>query len=122
MDYLLLGGVTLLIGCGVVALLLERPAQLDERAAADPENGPAARRMGRSRRPRCGQGDTPPSAHRHASLGPGSTLLSPAVPDRHKVIPLGCRDESPVDAAPPYSPQELRDLLERRPPASPRVW
>jgi hypothetical protein len=122
MEYLLLVSVTLLLGCGVVALVLERPAQLDERAAAGPENGPAARRVGRSGRPRCGQADTTPSAQRHASLRPGSTLLSPAVPDRHKVIPLDCRGESPVGAAPPYSPQELRDLLEQRPPASPRVW
>jgi len=119
MEYLLLASVTLLIGCCVVALVLEPPAQIG--SSADPQKGPGARRTDQSRRSRRGRTAMTPSVPSRALDSTGPERLPPAVSTRREAIPLVSQGDSAVDEAPPYSPQELRNLLERRPPASPRA-
>src|SRR5512137_2829926 len=121
MEYLLLAGVTLLIGCCVVALVLEPPARIDQRFSADPHKGSRVRRSEQSRRSRRGRMTMTPSVPSPAPVSPGPERFLPVRSAGREAIPLRCHGDSAMDDAPPYSPQELRNLLERRPPASPRA-
>ena len=121
MEYLLLAGVTLLIGCCVVALVLEPPTRIGQRSSAGPQTGSWVRRTDQSRRSRRGRTTITPSGPSAAPVSSGPERLPPALSARREAIPLDCHGDSAMDDAPPYSPQELRNLLERRPPASPRA-
>ncbi len=120
MEFLLLASVTLLIGCGVAALALERPTRIGERAAAGPKTGSAAGRTARSRPPLGRRTGMRPSAAPSAPLGRAPSM-SPNASGRHEARPLTCRGESAAEDTPPYSPQELRNLLERHLPAARRA-
>ncbi len=121
MEFLLLASVTLLIGCAVAALALERPTWIGERTAADPKPGPAARRTAGYRRPRSRRTAMSPSAPPPAPPALGSPSSLPTASGRHEAIPLNRHAESAAGDATPYSPQELRNLLERHPPAARRA-
>ena len=121
MEYLLVASATLLIGCCVAVLVLEPPVQLDNRSSADPKRGPVVRRIGHPRRSRRGRTTITPSVPSAAPVRSGPERLPPALSARREAIPLDCHGDLAMDDAPPYSPQELRNLLERRPPASPRA-
>jgi len=121
MEYLLLAGMTLLIGCCVVALLLEPPARIGECSSTEVAKTPGVRRSGQSRRPRRGKADTITAAQSPMPAGPGPDRAPSALSVRCETIPLESRGRSARDAAPPYSPQELRNLLDRRSPATPNA-
>ncbi len=116
MEYLLLACVTLLIGCCVAALVLEPPAKIGERSSTGGTKGPGARRSGHPGRPRNGNADTAPPA----AVTPATDVAPSVVTARRDAPPTDLRGAVPDDA-PPYSPQELRSLLDRRAPASPRA-
>ena len=118
MEYLLVASATLLIGCCVAALVLEPPVQLDSRSSADPKRGPVVRRIGHPRRSRRERTGMAPSLPPSAPMCPAKVLSPPAVSASRELIPVDCHAEQALDDAPPYSPQELRNLLDRRPRAS----
>jgi hypothetical protein len=121
MEYLLLGSVTLLICCCVAALVLEPPARIGQRSSTDPQKNPGARCTDRPRRSRRGPKAVTPPVPSPAPVSPGPERLPPAVSASREAVPSdGHGDSATADGA-PYSPQELRNLLERRPPASPRA-
>src|SRR5512139_378797 len=107
MEYLLLAGVTLLIGCCVVALLLEPPARIGERSSTEVEKKPGARRSGQSRRSRRGKADTITAVQSPLPVSPGPDRAPSALSVRCTTIPIESRARSARDDAPPYSPQEL---------------
>ena len=122
MEYLLLGGVTLLICCCVAALVLEPPARIGQRSSTDPQKNPGARRTDQPRRSRRGRKAVTPPVPSPVPVSPGLERLPPAVSASRQAIPSDGHDNSSaVSDDSPYSPQELRNLLERRPPASPRA-
>ncbi|MBP1779533.1 MAG: hypothetical protein H6Q86_5544 [candidate division NC10 bacterium] len=121
MEYLLLGGVTLLICGGVAALVLQPPARIGRRSSTDSRKNPGARRTDRPRRSRRGRKAVTPPVPSPAPVSPGLERLPPAVSASRQAIPSDGHDNSAVSDDSPYSPQELRNLLERRPPASPRA-
>lgn len=115
MEYLLVASVTLLIGCCVAALVLEPPVQLDNRSSAHHKRGPVVRRIGHPRRSRGGRTGMAPSLPPSAPICPTTVLSPPAVSASREFVPVDCHAEPALDDAPPYSPQELRNLLDRRP-------
>jgi hypothetical protein len=117
-EYLLLACVTLLIGCCVVALVLEPPARIGERTPTDVRKGPGARRSGPPGRSRHEKADAVPSA---GPANPGSDCVPSALSARCEALPTDRSVGVVRDNPPPYSPQELRNLLDRRAPASPRA-
>ena len=121
MEYLLLASAALLICCCVAALVLEPPARIGQRSSTDPQKNPGARRTHQPRRSRRGRTAMTPSVPSPAPVGPGPARLPPVMSARREAMPSDCHGDSAVDDASPYSPQELRNLLERRPPASPRA-
>jgi hypothetical protein len=121
MEYLLLAGVTLLIGCCAVALVLEPPAHIGERSSTEVERKPGARPSGQSRRSRRGKADTITAMHSPAPVSPGPDRAPSALSVQCKTIPVDSRGCSAKGETPPYSPQELRNLLDRRSPATPNA-
>jgi len=121
MEYLLLAGVTLLIGCCVVALVLEPPAHIVERSSTDIKTGTGARPSGRSRRSRRGRVDTGTAAQFPVPVSPGPDRAPSALFAQRETRAADSRGRSARDDAPPYSPQELRNLLDRRAPATPNA-
>ena len=119
MEYLLLGSVTLLICCCVAALVLEPPDRIGQRSSTDPQKNPGARRTDQPRRFRRGRKAVTPPVPSPAPISPGPEHLPPAVSASREAIPSDGQGNSTVGDSPPYSPQELRNLLERRPPAPP---
>jgi hypothetical protein len=121
MEYLLLAGVTLLIGCCVVALLLEPPARIGERSSTEVEKKPGARRSGQSRRSRRGKADTITAVRPPVPVSPGPNRAPAALFAQRETSAADPRGRSARDDAPPYSPQELRNLLDRRSPVTPNA-
>lgn len=121
MEYLLLAGVTLLIGCCVVALLLEPPARIGERSSTEAKKTPGARRSGQSKRSRRGRADTMTAVQSPVPVSSGPDRAPPALSVRCQTIPVESRGRAARGDAPPYSPQELRNLLDRRSSATPNA-
>jgi hypothetical protein len=122
MEYPLLVGVILFIGCCVAALILEPPTRIGQGSPADRQGGSRARRADMARRSRYGRAAVisplPSPASFAAPVSSSPEDLSPTVSAQHEAVPLEDRGVSAKDDALPYSPQELRNLLERRPHAS----
>jgi hypothetical protein len=121
MEYLLLAGVTLLIGCCVVALVLEPPAHIVERSSTAIKTGPGARPSGQSRRSRRGRMATGTAVQSPVPPRPGPDRAPAARSAQRETRAADSRGRSARDDAPPYSPQELRNLLDRRSPATPNA-
>jgi hypothetical protein len=118
MENLLLASVTLLLCCCAAALILEPPARIGQRSSTDPQKNPGARSADQPRRSGRGRKAVTPRVPSPAPVSPRLERLPPAVSGPREAIPSdGHRDAAAADV-PPYSPQELRNLLERRPPAS----
>jgi hypothetical protein len=112
MEYLLLASVTLLMACCLAALILTPPIEIRDRRAAPAGVGPDVRRAGHPRpatatRARDG---CPAASSRAPDVSPS---VAPSAHERYLTVPRG---SSAGDDIQPYSPEELRNLLQRRPP------
>jgi hypothetical protein len=115
MEYLLLASVALLIACCLAALILTPPIEIRDRDTAPDGVGSGVRRA-----------DHPRPVAATQSRGGFPEAFNPA-PDRSPSIARSVRERcstvlpgsSAVDEIVPYSPDELRTLLQRRPPTVP---
>lgn len=121
MEYLLFASVTLLIACCVVALVLEPPAKIGERSSADRRKGSGARRSGQPGRSRHESAKAVPAVPSPGPVGPGPNGVSSELDTRGEALPADRCGRAVLEGAPPYSPQELRNLLDRHSPASSRA-
>lgn len=113
MEFLLLGSLTLLICCCVAALVLEPPARIGQRSSTDPQTNRRARRSDQFRPSRDGRKAVTPPVPAPSPVSPGPERLPPAVSLSRDAIPSDGHGGSAAADGSPYSPQELRILLDR---------
>lgn len=113
MEYLLFASVVLLIACCLAALILTPPIEISDRHSASAGSGPGVRRAGHPRPATATRtrGGCPATSGRTTDLSPPVAL---SARERYSAPP---RRSPASDDIPPYSPEELRNLLQRRPPS-----
>jgi hypothetical protein len=120
MGYVLIASVTLLMGSCLAVVVLKRPVQIGQPFSAGTGNRPVAGLTAHLRRSRRGRACVSPPLPSTAPLNPGPDLTSPALFAGRESVPVECHVNSALGEAPPYSPLELRHLLQQRPPDFPR--
>jgi len=121
MDHILIiaGLELVLLGC-LVVLVLKRPAPIREPGSASPGSRPGAGLTAHPRRSRRGRAGLSPPLPSTAPFRPGPDLSPPTVLAWRESFPGDGHVDPAWEEAPPYSPLELRQLLEQRPPDVPR--
>ncbi len=113
MEYVVIGGVVFLIGSCFAAIVLMPPIRIRRPVSGGAGAGPGAGFPPHTRRPRRRQARIPPRLSSVAPVTPEPDLSPPPFVSGRKSVPAAfCGDSAACDAA-PYSPQELRNLLQK---------